>query len=236
MSLPRMQHPVHTMVLPSTNQKVKFRPYLVKEEKILLIATESNDEKEMLNATKRILENCILEKDFDVNAMTIFDMQYAFIQLRAKSVGEVVDLKIVCKECQHANDYKLNFQELKVEIPENLDFKIPLSGGIGITMRFPTVSILDKFSKEKLMEADTAMELIMSCIENIWDNDGVHDPHQEPLEEQIAFIESLGRADMEKLEAFTNKIPSISKKVEFDCVKCGTHNERTIGGMSDFFS
>lgn len=235
MVLPKATHPVHKMVLPSTKQEVRFRPYLVKEEKILLMATESNDELEMVNATKQVLRNCLLDEDLDIDTMTIFDMQYAFIQLRAKSVGEIAELKIICKECEHPNDYNLNFNDLEVIIPEDLDFKIPLSDGIGVVMRFPQVGLLNEFAKKDMLHADNAIALIMSCIESIYKGPTVFDPRKETMEEQIEWVESLSRSDMEKIKAFTDKIPIVTKTVEFDCTECGAHNVREVGGMTDFF-
>lgn len=235
MGLPKATHPVHKMVLPSTKQEVKFRPYLVKEEKILLMATESNDELEMINATKQVLRNCLMDEDLDIDAMTVFDMQYAFVQLRAKSVGEIAELKVICKECEHPNDYKLNFNDLDVTIPEDLDFKIPLTGGIGVTMRFPCVGLLNDFAKKDMLHADNAIALIMACIENIYDEKTVYDPRKETPQEQMEWVESLNRSDMEKIKEFTDSIPVVSKTVEFDCGECGTHNVREIGGMTDFF-
>ena len=235
MTLPRKSYPIHKMVLPSNNKTVSFRPYLVKEEKILLMATESGDEKQILTATKQILRNCILDTDFDINTMAVFDMQYAFVQLRAKSVGEIAELKVICNKCNHPNDYKLNFSTIRVEIPADINFKIPLDGNLGITMQYPSISAMDKFIQANDKNRDLSVELIMACIKNIWDDTTVYDPHTEPLEEQVAFIESLGRSDMEKLESFTQKIPTITSKIEFTCTKCGEKNERVLGGLADFF-
>ena len=235
MGLPKATHPIHKMVLPSTKREVRFRPYLVKEEKILLMATESNDEMEMVNATKQVLRNCLLDEDLDIDEMTIFDMQYAFIQLRAKSVGEIAELKVICKDCTHPNDYQLNFSELEVVIPDDLDFRIHLTDGIGVTMRFPRVGLLNHFAKADMLEADNAIFLIMACIENIWDEKTVYNPRDETMEEQIEWVESLSRRDMEKIEEFTRKIPTVTKKVEFKCSECGAQNVRDIGGMTDFF-
>ncbi len=235
MSLPKAVHPIHTMVLPSNKREVKFRPYLVKEEKILLMATESNDEMEMVNATKQVLRNCLLDDDLDIDEMTIFDMQYAFVQLRAKSVGEIAELKVVCTKCSHPNPYKLNFNDLEVIIPEDLNFKIDLAGGIGVTMRFPRVGLLNEFAKPDMLLADNAIALIMTCIENIYDDKTVYDPRKETMEEQVAWVESLCRSDMEKIQEFTDQIPTITKTIEFDCTECKEHNVRDIGGMTDFF-
>lgn len=236
MGLPRAEFPTHVMVLPSTREKIKFRPYLVKEEKILLMATESQDESQMFEATKQVLKNCILEENFNIDEMTIFDMQYAFVQLRAKSVGEVADLKVICSHCQHPNDYKLDFNTINVVIPDDLSFDINLTNNIGVTMQFPKIGILNELSKQDMMDADNAIILIMACIKSVWDGETVYDPHQETLKEQTEFIESLSRKDMEKIEAFTNNIPNITKKVEFECSECGNSNTRELGGMGDFFS
>lgn len=235
MGLPKATHPVHKMVLPSTQREVKFRPYLVKEEKLLLMATESNDELEMVNATKQVLRNCLLDEDLVIDDMTIFDMQWAFVQLRAKSVGEIADLKVICSKCEHPNDYQLNFADLEVIIPEDMDFRVPLTGDLGVTMRFPSVGILNEFTKQEMTKAENAIALIMACIENIYDENTVHNPRDFTLEEQTEWVESLGRSDMEKIEKFCNKIPTISKKVEFECTECKEPNTREIGGMADFF-
>lgn len=235
MALPKPKHPTYKMTLPSSGRTVSFRPYLVKEEKILLMAAEGDNEKQMLEATKTVLRNCILDEDFEIDDMTIFDMQYAFIQLRARSVGEKADLKVVCSECEHRNDYQLNFLDINIDIPEDLDFRIPLDNNLGVTMQFPTVKLLDNLAGMDLSNADDSIELLMACIKNIWDENTVYDPRDESQEERIAWVESLGRKDMEKMEEFTKKIPTLSEKIEFDCEECGKHNVREVGGLTDFF-
>ena len=149
MALPKLETSRFESVIPSTGQRVSYRPYLVKEEKILMMAMETSDQKQIVRATKDIIKSCVFD-DIDVNSLAVFDVEHLFLELRSKSVGESIDLKIKCEHCEALNEQNVDFSEINVDVPESNNI-IMLTDDIGLTMRYPSFDDVSKLEGDDQM-------------------------------------------------------------------------------------
>lgn len=235
MPLPQLNTaPKYQLKVPSTGKTVRFRPFLVKEQKILLIAYESQDKKAIIEAMLDTLESCI--DDLNVKRLSTFDADYIFTQIRAKSVGEIVDLNIPCTECETNNQVKVNLEEIKVEVPKK-DMHVSLTDDISIRMKYPDYGFFlnNPESLENESVAESMIDLVTSCIEAVETGDERIDIADEPREEVVKFIESLTSSQFEKISTFVQDIPKMKHSLKFKCIKCEHENERKLEGLEDFF-
>jgi len=243
MALPKIAVPKYQLKIPSTGKEVSYRPFLVKEEKILLIAMESDNETEITNAIRDIIQNCTYE-ELDVKNMPIFDIEYLFLQLRAKSKGEVIDLSFECERCKKPIAIQIDVSKLEVTRTEGHDTKIPLSDDVGVIMRYPSMevqSIIDKDSSE----VENIFSTISFCIESIWDKETVYATKDHTKEELTEFLESLPDNSFTKIQKFFDTIPVLKHEVELKCTSkngkgkkaslCGWEGTRTLEGLGSFF-
>jgi len=223
MPLPIMTTPTFRVKLHSLPNEIEFRPFLVKEEKILILAQESNDPKEMIKAMQDIVTSC---SGGNVNGreLPFFDLQYAFIQLRSQSIGNITDFVLICGECGHKTETTLDLNSLTVDFPENHSNKIMLSDNVGVFMKYPKAEIL-------VDDETPAFDLVMSCVEKIFDNDEIY----EGKEEVEKFINSLSTQQFEKIVEFFQTSPRLEKTIDYTCVKCDTENTVLIDGVENFF-
>ena len=232
MSLPKINHHLFKITIPSTKKSLNFRPYTVKEEKLLLMMKDSKEISEVVDVVTQIINNCSVD-NLDVKSLAIFDIEYIFIKLRAKSVGEEIPLTY------NENDNKINFiVDLdKVEVKFNPEHKksIPLYNDIGVNMKYPSYNsmlLLEKFLGEKKNIDEFIYELILECIENVYDDKQIYTEFtREDLE---AFILSLPIECSEKIRQFFETMPSLEHTVTLN-LKNGEKKEVTLRGMKDFF-
>ena len=247
MALPTIETPIHDIFLTSLDKKIKYRPFLVREEKILLMAIESNDEKEMYEAMKTILKNCILEKNIDVESLPIFDVQFLFLQLRAKSVGEVAEVTLKHpngknkngEECDGIQPININLNEVKPIIPENHSKVIRLSEKIGVSMMYPTLDFFKKIDDMQTQEkgvVESLFDSIANSIEYIYQGEEIFYANEHSREELLDFLNSLNNAEFEELRNFFSSMPSIQHKETYTCPKCGSQEELTLSTVEDFFA
>ena len=238
MALPKMSVPRYTVELPSTGEKLNMRPYLVKEEKVLMIALESNDPVQISEAVRSIIQTCYELKSLD--NLTVFDVEMLFLQLRAKSVGEEMKIQIKCKgeECGAMNPLDINIDDIKIYKPDSTDGTILFgdSNGIGIKMKYPTAEVIGKLDPAKIESVEGIMDLIVDCIESIFDEDNVYSAKKEKREDLVEFIENLNTEQFKLVQAFFQDTPSVSYYSEFTCVKCKLENEVELKGLNSFFS
>lgn len=235
-SLPKVETPTYKLKIPSTNEVVEYRPYLVSEEKVLMIALESSDNEQILTAVKKIVKSCTFDK-VDLESISSFDLEYIFIKLRSKSVGEIVNLVGKCQHCQAKNDIELNLEEVEVVWPEKkVSEKIMITDKIGVIMKYPKVSDAMINVDGKLSEIDEGFHLISKCIKNIFDDDNVYPIEDYKTEEVLEFIESLNHKQLEKITTFLESIPEVKGKIKFKCISCGKDNEREVSGIQNFFT
>lgn len=234
MSLPRIDVPTFSLKIPSTGEKVEFRPYLVKEEKVLLLALESNDPDEMIRAISNVITSCTNGK-LNKNNLTVFDLEYFFLHLRAKSVGEISNVGIKCKSCKTSN--RVSFDLTKCQIDEDLSkIKKPIkvNDKLAIKLRYPSYEkTYEAMGKGSAVKADESY--IAASIETIFYEDEVFHANEQTEEELIAFIEHLPRKDFEQIEQFFQTYPSTFIDVDFTCHKCKEENFIRLKGLSNFF-
>jgi len=233
MNLPKIETPKYQLTIPSTKKEVSYRPFLVKEEKILLIAQEAGEEADLLMAMKDIVSSCTFG-DANISNLASFDLEYIFLKLRAKSVGEEAELGIKCDECEEVNKVIVNLDSIEVTEGAALPNKIQLTEEIGIVPQYIKVRDLISISKKK-DKGDILTASIAASIENIYDENNVY-PIAEASESDIKeFIESLNKDQLGKLEEVVTGAPKLQETVSFTCQKCGTKNEKILTGIESFF-
>jgi T4 bacteriophage base plate protein len=239
MALPKIDAPTYEITLPVSKKKLQFRPFLVKEQKILLMAMESDESKLIENNVQQVLNNCCLT-DINMEELPLVDMEYYFLNLRARSVGEVVDVKYKCenevdgKPCGNIMESKFNLLDVKVDTQNVKDNTIKLKGDVGVKLKYPDYAVVKSLQQAESI-ADIAFELIIDCIDYVFDGDAVYYASETSREELMSFLESLTQDQFAKLEEFIDSLPKIEKKIELDCKKCGFHHTIDIEGLESFF-
>ena len=248
MALPVLTAPTHDLTLTSTGETIQFRPFLVKEEKILLMALESNDENEMMRAMKQIISSCILN-DIDIEKLPIFDIQYLFIRMRSESVGEKVDLRFKHPEdknsnndeCKHIQDIEINLKNIKPESLEGHTKKIDLSNDIGVVMKYPGLDLYDKFSQFETGETgissvDSIFDIMIQNIEMIYQGDNAYYTEDHTKDEMTEFLNSLNTKQFDQLRNFFQTMPYLRHEFDYTCDKCGQTEHVSLNGIEDFFA
>lgn len=233
MNLPKIETPKYKLTIPSTGKEVSYRPFLVKEEKILLVAQEAGEESDMLMAMKDIVASCTFG-EVSISDLASFDLEYIFLKLRAKSVGEEAEIGIKCDACGEVNKVTVNIDSIEVTKEEPLPSKIQLTEEIGIVPQYIKVRDLISISRKK-DKGDILTASIAASIENIYDENNVY-PIAEASDSDIKeFIESLNKEQIGKLEGVVTGAPKLQETISFNCTKCGADNEKVLTGIESFF-
>ena len=236
MALPQINVPTYELVVPSTDEKVKYRPFLVKEEKILLIAMESGDANEMLRGVKSIVEECTFNK-LKLGDSPMFDVEYMFLNIRAKSVGEVSKLRVLCQDDNktYAN-IEIDLNEVQVTVDDDHTNKIELTDEMGVIMKYPSI---DSFSKNEIADVSTEnmLEIIVACIDHIYDKKGeeVYAAKDSTQKELIEFIEQLNTQQFQSIQKFFDTMPSLKHEITVKNPKTKVESIVTLTGLNDFF-
>lgn len=233
MALPTIQYPLYHTRVPTTNENVTFRPYNTGEEKALLIAAETGDEKSKVTTLKSIIKSCV-ENDLDVNDMASVDIEYLFIQIRSKAKGEIVELVMRCDETctdyeKSSIDVEIDLSKIVVEMDEKIEKNIKLSDRLGIVMKYPSAEVVTN-AKELSDE-----EIVIKCIDYIYDTDQVWVGKEATDAELSLFVRSLLPEQTKKVLEFFNVIPTLKCDFSYKCNVCGKVHDRTISGFSNFF-
>lgn len=235
MALPKLNEtPKFSLTIPSTGKKIRFRPYLVKEEKVLMMAFESKDLRASLEAVADTIQACIPEEDsVDVRELATFDIEYIFTKIRSKSVGEVSEVAVKCNECKTYNTVQINLDEVEVEKKE-IDNMIFITDDIAVELAYPSYeSVIAKDLQN--LENSSAFELILDSIKAVHTGEERIDAKEESREDMMEFLMSLTSSQFESITDFLNRMPALSHKINFNCTKCAESNEIELRGMSDFF-
>jgi len=237
MSLPMMATPTFKTTIPSTGQEITYRPFLVKEEKILLMALEGGSGAEMANAAQQILQSCIVD-DINVNDITTFDMEFLFLQLRGKSVNEVIELRVghtEGKECKHKTEVEINLDDIKVQgIKDDKEKTIMLTDTVGVKVKYPTIDVVKSISDGQKSNSETAFELIAKCIDVVFDEENVYDDYKEG--EILEWLENLNQSQYAKLSVFFESLPKLKHDIEWTCKECGEKDSFEVEGLQSFFT
>jgi hypothetical protein len=233
MPLPAIATPKYPIEIPSSKVKTTFRPFLVKEQKILHMALESQDTKQMLLAMSTIIENCV-DGIKNVESMPMFDVEYIFLKIRSKSVGESIELKIPCTECKKRNEVVLNLDTVEVVFPEGISNKIMLNDKLGIILRYPAL----KDSNLNLSDHDISnvLDFICDSVEMVFDETTTYGRKDFTDDEIRKFVESLSTSQFEKIINFYANIPQLNKQMNHVCSACGKDISLDFRGLSDFFT
>ena len=236
MALPKLTTPTYELEIPSTDEKIKYRPFLVKEEKILMMAMESKKNADIVQAVKDIVSECTFNK-IDISTIPMFDVEYIFLQIRSKSVGEVSKLKLLCPDDgkTYAN-CEVNLNEVKVQVDEEHTNKIELDNGVGIIMKYPTI---DSFKESGIQNITAAnmLEVISGCILQIYEEDGkkIFDPKDQTKKELTEFIEQLNTKQFKFVQKFFDTMPKLKHTIKVKNPKTKKESEVVLTGLNDFF-
>ena len=237
MALPKLTTPVYELVIPSTDEKIKYRPFLVKEEKILLIAMESNENNQILQAVKDIVTECTFNK-LNLGTMPMFDVEYIFLNIRAMSVGEISKLRLLCPDDKETyGEIDVNLSEVIVQVEEGHTNKIELTDEMGLYMKYPTI---DSFVSTGITDvtASNMLDVITTCIAQIYDKKGeeVFDANDQTKEELVEFVEQLNSKQFQDVQKFFDSMPKLKHVVKLENPKTGVVNDILLQGLSDFFA
>ena len=236
MPLPKIVTPSYDLTLPSNGKKISYRPFLVKEEKILILAIESNSVKDISRAIKDILKNCILTKGVKVDQLPTFDIEYLFLNIRARSIGESIDLVVTCPD---DNETKVNTQiyidEIKVKKDKNHSVDVKIDDTYTLRMKYPS---LDQFIDDNFNfdgPSDSTFDVIASCIEMVFDEEKAWEAKDCTKKELVEFVEQLNSIQFKEIEKFFDTMPKLSHKIKVKNPKTKVENEIVLEGLSSFF-
>lgn len=237
MSLPQINTPIHELKIPSTGKKIKYRPFVVREEKLLLLALESEDQKEITDVIVQIIGNCIQTK-IDLDSLSTFDVEYIFLNVRAKSVGEVLEFAITCPDDGETQaEVEINIDDIQVIKSKEHTDTIDLDNGYFIKMKYPTMKyIMEKKPDDEKSLIDSTFEYAVECLETIYNEDETWEAADSTKKELTDFVENLNSKQYQKLQSFFSTMPKLSHTVEVTNPKTGVKSDVTIEGLANFFA
>lgn len=233
MTLPAIEIPVYEVKLPTLNKTVKYKPYTVKEEKILLMAIESNDEKQIFETSLRCCDSCILDDSVKIEELSVLDLELLMISIRSKSVGETVDVRVTCEECNHTLDIKADITKMKVKKKGKPKDTIMLDETYGVKLKLPSI---DSVYDSLVNKTDELTSTLLACIDFVYDDETTYSFKDYTEEEKTDFIEKMTVENVKKInELFIDKLPSNCIDLSFTCPSCGKENKKTMENLLDFF-
>lgn len=241
MALPKIDTPTYEVTLPLSKKKITYRPFLVKEQKNLMMAIEADDSETIERNIRQVLVNCTLTPGIDIDELPVIDVEFYFLQLRARSVGEIVENKYTCTnevngtKCGGTMEASFNLLDIKVDIPKDVKDVIQLTDTITIKMKYPQFAIVERL-KTMDSSVDIAFEIMAESVEYIFDGEQYYYANETSKEELIQFIETLNQDQFNKIEQFFENLPKLNKKLELKCGKCGFEHKINVEGLESFFA
>jgi len=237
MALPKIGYPTYELELPSTGKSIKYRPFLVKEEKVLLLALESKDEKQVIGAVKDLIKNCVITR-IKVDTLPSFDLEYLFLKIRGASIGENIILTVTCLDDNETQvEANINIDDVEVFKPEGHDKKIMFDDKTGLVMRYPSMKeFVDREFLQKEMKTDEVYGFIADSIDQIFDDEEVYDSSTTTKKEFRTFVDSLTTKQFEKIQKFYETSPKLSHTFKVVNPKTGKESSYTIEGLQSFFA
>ena len=240
MSLPKIDTPIYELDLPLCGKHIRFRPFLVKEQKNLLMALEADDGETITNNIRQVLNNCTLTPNVNIDDIPIVDIEYYFLNLRARSVGEIVEAKYRCnnevegKDCGNIMEAKVNVLEIKVDRSNETGNLIKLNDNIAVKMKYPSFQTIKK-AAETSDAGQIALEMIIDSIDSVYDGQQEFPASESTREELLEFVESLSQSQFNKIEEFFENLPKLDKTLKLKCSKCAFEHEILFEGLESFF-
>ena len=238
MALPKLITPTYELEIPSSDEKIKYRPFLVKEEKILMMALETKDNVQIVNAVKDIVTECTFSK-INISKMPMFDTEYIFLQIRSKSVGEISKLKLLCPDGDGKTyaDVEIDLSQVKVQVSDNHTNKIALTDEMGVIMTYPNI---DSFSENGIQDinASNMLDVIGTCILQIYEEKGekVYEAKDQTKKELTEFIESMNTTQFKDVQKFFDTMPKLKHEIKVKNPKTKKESTVTLNGLNDFFA
>ena len=237
MALPKVTAPTYELELPSSGKKVKYRPFLVKEEKILLIAMDSKDDKQITQAVIDTLSACIITRGVKPTSLPSFDLEYIFLKIRAASVGEVVTLNVTCLDDNKTQvSHDLNLSDVEVFKPEGHDPKVMITDKVGVIMKYPSIEHFINTGLADKGDAIDGLDFIVSCVDQIFDGEEVTEAKECTKKELANFVESMTQEQFDKLSKFFETMPKLQHTFKVKNPKTKKESEYTISGLQSFFA
>ena len=239
MPLPKIATPTYELELPSTGKSVKYRPFLVKEEKVLVIALESEDNKQITNAIKAVLKSCILSKGIKVEDLPTFDIEYLFLNIRGKSVGEDIDVNIICPDDNKTQvPVTIALDEIEVQKDDNHTNKIKVDENIMMEMKYPSLDqfIKNNFDFKEANQMEQSFDLIASCIDKIYTEEEVWAAADCTKKEMKDFLEQMNSTQFKEIESFFDTMPKLSHTLKITNPKTKVESEVVLEGLASFFA
>jgi hypothetical protein len=239
MPLPKIATPTYELELPSTGQTVKYRPFLVKEEKLLIIALESEDTKQITNAIKTVIKNCVETKNIKVETLPTFDIEYLFLNIRGKSVGEEIEVNIICPDDEETTvEVKINVDDIKVQKSEEHTNRIKLDDTLMMEMKYPSLEqfIKTNFDLSRNNSIDQSFEVIASCVDKIFNDDEVWVAADVTKKELMEFLDQMNTSQFKEIEKFFETMPKLSHTIKVTNPKTEVESEVVLEGLSSFFA
>ena len=239
MPLPKISTPTYELVLPSSGKKVKYRPFLVKEEKILIMALESEDTKQITSAIKSVLSDCILSRGIKIDKLATFDIEYLFLNVRGKSVGETVEVNVTCPDDgQTKVEMVIDIDSIKIQKDSNHSNIIKLDDSLSVQMNYPSLDqfIETNFDTSNNSQVDESLNVIMSCIKQVYNEEEAWEASNCTKKELRDFVESMNSKQFKEVENFFETMPKLSHKVKVMNPNTKVESEVVIEGLASFFS
>ncbi len=236
MPLPKISTPTYELTIPSSERKIKYRPFLVKEEKILIIAMESQDDKQIAQAVKDVLGSCILTKGISVDKLSTFDIEYLFLNIRGKSVGETVEVLVTCPDDNKTKvPVVVNLDEIQVIRSENHSADISLDGNLSMRMKYPSMGEFVKSNFNVEMKVDDTFDMVCSCIEQVYSEEESWAAADCTKKELLEFLEQLDSSQFKKIETFFETMPKLSHTFKVTNPNTKVESDITLEGLNAFF-
>lgn len=235
LALPKFSHPILNFEIPSKKIKMNFRPFLVKEEKLLLMAKSSEENTDILTAIKQVVNNCALDPTFNINALTIFDLEFLFLKLRGSSINNIIKVSYEDSEDKKIYDFEIELDKVVIKFPEKSEPKVEITPTTGIILKYPPASLYDDKGFLSTKEESIMFELITRCIDQIYDDKTVYLGKDYKKEELLEFVESLDVKTFESIQNFLKDSPKMEYIIKYNNSK-GSARSITLSTLSDFFT
>ena len=235
MPLPKINTPMFDFVIPSSKKKIKIRPMLVKEEKILLMAKESGENGDILNAIKQVVNNCIIDSDIDIDKFPIFDLEYLFIKIRSISVSNTTKVSYRDNEDDKIYDFEVDLDKIQIVFPESIEKRIMISDDTGIALKYPDASLYSDNIFINNSETEVFEMMALNCIEKIFSGDEIYSPKDYTKEELMEFLENMDINSFNKFREFTNNLPKMEYVIKYNNA-LGNERKIVLSSLNDFFT
>ena len=236
MSLPKINAPEYRLNVPSTDEEITYRPFLVKEEKLLLIAHETGDDKSTFDAIKQLIKGCVTQ-ELAIDALPMFDIEYIFLNIRAKSVGEIAKLKVICPDDEKTTvDVEVDLTKINIEMDEKHDARIQLTDNIGLLMSYPSLDVVQEHAVLGTEQpVEQLFKMVAECMYQVWEGEEVQDASDFSWEEKMEFIESLSHSQFEKIQNFFETMPALKHEIKVTNPNTKVKSTVTLQGIQSFF-